>query len=239
VGAPPVPTARPIDPTRRAAEALALRLGQLKKGRGVSTLSEEQQMQLLESGLTDAELEAIVRQVAPKATLDIANDQELVYNPNQQSLDLAAEALAERLGQKKNKRLDAAQLDAIAQALGDSTIDAILDKLVPQAAGDEVAPDQPNLDSVAERLAERLGKKVRKPVFPEFSTSAKPDPADPFGDTLKDDTIDQIMSSITPNIPMEEPEAVAQPDISRASENLAKLLGQKKKGNRAWYEGIE
>lgn len=239
--APAMPTApapRAADPSRRAADALALRLGQLKKGKGVSTLSEEQQMQLMEGALTDEELAAIVQHVMPRASMDIGTDEVLVHNPN---LDLAAEALAERLGQKKNKRLDAAQLDALAAALGDESIDTIMQNLVPHAAGDEAPKaDAPNLDSVAERLAERLGKKVRKPVFPEFGTTSKDEPASPFGEVLKDDTIDQILGSITPVAPAETPaEAAPQPDISKASENLAKLLGQKKKGNRAWYEGVE
>ena len=84
---------RQPDPSRRAADALAARLGQLKKGRGVTTLSEEHELNLLEGALTDKDLEAIVKQTNRNViATDIGADQVLVHNPF--ALEEAADALA-------------------------------------------------------------------------------------------------------------------------------------------------
>ncbi|MFN3428790.1 MAG: FliH/SctL family protein [Candidatus Sericytochromatia bacterium] len=182
-------TRRSLDPSKRAADALAARLGQLKKGKGVARMEEEYDMSLLEGALGDEALEAIVRGVlrkAPGEETAIALDQKLVHDPT--DVDAAADALAERLGlKKKPKRNWYDGVESLSQ------------------------------DGPSEREIEELAN------------------------ALADDRIDQIMH-LVPSVaaPGDEQAEEAKPaDLSTATDNLAKLLGKKKKGNRPWYEGIE
>lgn len=198
-----------FDPSKRAAEALAWRLGQLKRGRAIATVGEEYAMKLLEGALSDAELENIVRQVIPRAAgEEIAKDQPLVPVPP--SVDLAAEALAERLGKKKRatrpwyEGLEASQ------------------------AADPAAS---SVDIAAEALAERLGKK--KPGRPTDAQLRE------LGSALGDEAIDDIVEHLLPHAPAESAADEAPADLDKASENLMKLLGQRKKGTRAWYADLE
>jgi hypothetical protein len=174
----PQASGRAFDPSRRAADALALRLGKLKKGRAVAKMEEEYDMSQLEGALSDSELEAIVRHVmhrAPGEDTDIPTDTPLVATPDF-SMDSAAAALAERLGQtKKPKRnwYDGLEpltkdgpsdkdLDELNNALADDTIDQIMKHVVHHT--EEEAPEQKpaDLSSASENLAKLLGKNKRK-----------------------------------------------------------------------------
>jgi flagellar assembly protein FliH len=182
-------TRRSLDPSKRAADALAARLGQLKKGKGVARMQEEYDMSLLEGALGDEALEAIVRGVlrkAPGEETEIALDQKLVHDPT--DMDAAADALAERLGLKKKPKRN--WYDGV----------------------ESLSKDGPS-----EKELEELNN------------------------ALADERIDQIMH-LVPNVaaPGDQQAEEAKPaDLSTATDNLAKLLGKKKKGNRPWYEGLE
>jgi flagellar assembly protein FliH len=171
---------RMVDPSRRAADALAARLGQLKRGRGVITLSEEYDLSLLKGTLSDKDLEAIVKQTGrniPQTGIGI--DEVLVHNPY--ALEEAADALAERLGKKKTRRPGAPReggeepteqmLDQLGAALGDQKIDEILGTLLPRVAEskpEEAAPEPASLDKASENLAKLLGKTKRKTNRPWY-----------------------------------------------------------------------
>jgi hypothetical protein len=161
------PRASHLDPSRRAADALAMRLGQLKKGRGVTTLSEEYDMSKLEGALADSDLEAIVKQTSRNVVdTNIGTDQMLVHNPY--ALEDAAEALAERLGKKKNpRRIDESKLGDV---LGDTKIDEIMGTLMPRV-GDDAVEEQPepaSIDKASENLAKLLGKTKKKSNRPWY-----------------------------------------------------------------------
>ncbi|HEY9720992.1 MAG TPA: FliH/SctL family protein [Oscillatoriaceae cyanobacterium] len=204
------PPPRPnFDPSKRAAEALAWRLGQLKRGRAIATVGEEYAMKMLEGALSDSELETIVRQVIPRAAgMDIPSDEPLVHV--QPSIDLAADALAERLGKKKKATRP------------------WYEGLEPGA--EPADPAAPSVDMAAEALAERLGKK--KPGRPTEAQLRE------LGSALGDEVIDNIVEHLIPHAPA-EPEPEAPADLDKASDNLMKLLGQRKKGNRPWYTDLE
>ncbi|MDB5101503.1 MAG: fliH [Cyanobacteria bacterium RYN_339] len=170
--APHVPAVEPprshvVDPSRRAADALAARLGQLKKGRGVVTLSEELDLAQIEGGLADADLEAIVKQTARNViATEIDTSQVLVHNPY--ALEEAADALAERLGKKRTRRPgDEASLGDV---LGDNKIDEIMGTLMHRIAEEPVveAPEAANIDKASENLAKLLGKTKKKSNRPWY-----------------------------------------------------------------------
>jgi hypothetical protein len=173
----PVATGRSFDPSRVAADALALRLGKLKKGRSVARHTEEVDMTQLEGALSEAELEVIVRHVMHRGPGEsaIAVDEPLVHVPAT-GVDAAAEALAERLGQKKKRARnwyegveslstdgpsdrERAELD---NALGDDRIDQIMSQVVApvSAPAESAEPAKPaDLAAATDNLAKLLGKK--------------------------------------------------------------------------------
>jgi hypothetical protein len=170
--APHQPAATPrshvVDPSRRAADALAARLGQLKKGRGVVTLSEEYDLTKLAGALPDQDLEHIVKQTTRNVVdTEISTDQVLVHNPF--ALEDAADALAERLGKKKApRRIDESKLGDV---LGDTKIDEIMGTLMPRVGEDQAPADQPeqaNIDKASENLAKLLGKTKKKSNRPWY-----------------------------------------------------------------------
>jgi hypothetical protein len=171
--APPVaeaPKLRAIDPSRRAADALAARLGQLKKGRGVVTLSEEYDLTKLQGALPDEDLEHIVKQTTSGIiNTEIAADVELVHNPY--ALEDAADALAARLGKKPRNRRPGDEA-SLGDVLGDNKIDEIMGSLMPRV-GEEPgpAPEAPpavNIDKASENLAKLLGQPKKKSNRPWY-----------------------------------------------------------------------
>lgn len=170
---------RPIDPSKRAADALALRLGKLKKGRAVANMQEEYDMSLLDGALGDEALEAIVRGVMHRAAgeTEIAIDKPLVHNPHDDQA--AADALAERLGLKKKPKRNwyegveplskdgpsDRELEELNRALDDSVIDQIMGNVVPHVAAPGSVPVEekaPDLHQATDNLAKLLGKKKGK-----------------------------------------------------------------------------
>ncbi len=164
----PTPEREKLDPSKRAAQALAARLGQLKAGRAVLSMEEELELRQFEAGLKDAELEAIVRQVSLPRT-DIGANDSLVWTPP--VLGDAADKLAARLGQKvKGKQ----ELELPEGALEDGTIDQIISGVGLRPAGEDyVAPsdqpaDEPSLEKATDALAKMLGAKRKKSNRPWY-----------------------------------------------------------------------
>ena len=140
-------------------------------------------------------------------------------------------------------------------ALGDEALEAIVRGVLRKAPGEEteIALDQKlvhdptDMDAAADALAERLGlkKKPKRNWYDGVESLSKDGPSEKeleeLNNALADDRIDQIMH-LMPNLaaPGDEQAEEAKPaDLSVATDNLAKLLGKKKKGNRPWYEGLE
>ena len=157
---PEAPSSAPkLDPSRRAAQALAIRLGQLKAGKAVLSMEEELELRQFERGLKDAELEAIVRQ-ANLPRVDIATDASLVWTPPQ--LDDAADKLAERLGKKPKSKVEIPE-----GALEDATIDRIISGVGLRPAGEDIVVpgepvEEPSLEKATDTLAKMLGTKRKK-----------------------------------------------------------------------------
>lgn len=154
------------DPSKRAAQALAARLGQLKAGRAVLSMEEELELRQFEQGLKDAELEAIVRQANLPKT-EIGTDESLVWKPP--ALEDAADQLAARLGQKTKSKLELPE-----GALQDNTIDEIISGVGMRPAGEDIVPpsaqpaEEPNLEKATDALAKMLGAKRKKSSRPWY-----------------------------------------------------------------------
>lgn len=235
------------DPSIRAAEALAWRLGQLKKGRGVTTLSEELQLKLQRgTELDDQDLAELTRKMSLGPQVDIGLDETLVHNPY--AMDEVMDHLRERLGQKPKGRPgrgrgpqpNAREVEELGRALGDDAIDRIVGAagLRPAAELEAPAPASPGLADASELLAERLGQKTKKPKVRELAPEASSAQSEALDAALGDEAIDAIMGAAharpaagTPASPTEAGE------LEQASDKLARLLGQpRKRRGRPWYE---
>jgi flagellar assembly protein FliH len=174
-----------IDPSQRAADALAFRLGKLKKGRGVSTLKEEVDMRHLEGEISDEALELIVKHVLNRPASELDSSTSLVYKPPK--IEDAAVALADRLGKKKKgvrpwyDGLETlpdgpteAQRAELNSALDDAAIDALIEKLTPTigplVSASVVETPPAAVEKTLETLAERLGKK-KKSIRPWYESN--------------------------------------------------------------------
>lgn len=165
---PEAPAAAPapkLDPSKRAAQALAVRLGQMRAGRAVLSIEEELDLKNREQGDKDEALEALVKQVNLHQT-DIGLNDVLVYA--KPALNDAADVLAARLGQKVKEKKPV--IDGV---LADDAIAAVLDGVGHRAAGETPLAaepaEEPNLEKATDNLAKLLGVKrkgsARKPWY--------------------------------------------------------------------------
>ena len=165
-GSPEAPAVERPDPSRRAAQALAARLGQLKAGKAVLSMEEELEIKRAEDGRKDAELEAIIRQAQLPKTA-IGASESLVWTPPQ--LDDAVDKLAEKLGQKPKAKLVVPE-----GALEDTTIDQIISGVGMRPAGEDIvmagddAKAEPSIEKATDALAKMLGSKRKKSNRPWY-----------------------------------------------------------------------